>query len=128
MIVCPVFYWIDCENLHLLPCNETTNKQHKVVGKCTDGVFFLILAKDKNSDIIGFHCLNHRQALVVKTLPNELNHTLKVCIEIINYVTSGALRSRTFELLCIDMSASHKVKQTEVRWFLKGNMLKRFFD
>jgi len=62
----------------------------KVAGVCTDGTpamigsrsGFLKMAKEKNPNIIGSHCAIHRQALAAKTLPYDLNDSLKVAIKL----------------------------------------------
>ena len=54
-------------------------KWEHVIGVCTDGApamlgcrsGFLTLVKQKSPNIIGTHCTIHRQALMVKTMPDE---------------------------------------------------------
>lgn len=109
-----------------------------VVGICTDGApallgcrsGFLQLAKEKNPDIIGSHCMIHREALASKTLTPELQDVLKICIKVVNAIKSSALNTRLFEVLCSEMSSEHKTLlfHTEVRWLSKGNMLNRLYE
>ena len=55
----------------------------KVVGICTDGAPTMLgsrsgclkLAKKHNPNIVGIHCMIHRQALASKTLPDPLRAT-----------------------------------------------------
>lgn len=110
----------------------------QVVGICTDGApamlgsrsGFLKLAKEKNPAIMGTHCVIHRQALAAKTLPAELNKSLKLAIQVVNYVKSSALNTRIFQVLCGDLGAEHNALlfHTEVRWLSKGNMLGRLYE
>ena len=88
------------------------------------------LVKEKNADVVGIHCFIHRQALAAKTLPNELNAVLKLCIKVVNYVKNSALNTRLFKILCEDLGSDHKTLlfHTEVRWLSKGNMLGRLFE
>jgi len=63
--------------------------REKVIGICTDGAQamtgckngFIQLVKEKN--IIGSHCIIHRQALACKTLPESLNSVLNLAIKIV---------------------------------------------
>ncbi|XP_072395217.1 zinc finger BED domain-containing protein 5-like [Diabrotica undecimpunctata] len=47
---------------------------------------FVQLVREKNADMIGIHCVIHRQALAAKTRSNELNAVLKLCIKIVNNI------------------------------------------
>ncbi|XP_046671048.1 protein FAM200B-like [Homalodisca vitripennis] len=110
----------------------------KLIGVCTDGApsmlgsrsGFVQLVKEKNADVVGIHCFIHRQALAAKTLPNELNAVLKLCIKVVNYVKNSALNTRLFKILCEDLGSDHKTLlfHTEVRWLSKGNLLGRLFE
>src|SRR5258705_4214249 len=110
----------------------------RVVGVCTDGApamlgsrsGFLKLTKEQNPDIIGTHCVIHREALASKTLPHELNCSLKMAVKVVNSAKTSALNTRLFEALCIHLGADHKtlIFHTEVRWLSKGNMLGRLYE
>jgi zinc finger BED domain-containing protein 5/7/8/9 len=110
----------------------------KVIGICTDGAQaitgckngFIQLVKEKNPNIIGSHCIIHRQALACKTLPESLNSVLNLAIKIINCVKSSALNTRIFNLLCNELQSDHQtlIYHTEVRWLSKGNMLDRMYS
>ena len=47
-----------------------------------------------------------------------------------NYIKAGSLNSRLFKLVCQDMESEHVALlfHTNVRWFSKGNMLKRLYE
>lgn len=97
----------------------------KIVGICTDGApsmmgsrsGFLKLAKSKNLNIIGSHCIIHRQALAAKTLPEDLQNALQIAIDVVNFVKTSALRTRILETLCLDLNADQTklLFHTEVR-------------
>ncbi|XP_068240181.1 zinc finger BED domain-containing protein 5-like [Palaemon carinicauda] len=63
---------------------ETQGIKWEHVGVCTDGApvmlgcrsGFQTLVKQKSPDITGTHCTIHRQALVMKTMPDELSNVL----------------------------------------------------
>ena len=65
-----------------------------VVGVCTDGTpsmlgcnsGFQTLVKQKNNDIVFVHCMIHRQASAVKTMPPALQVVMKEVIKVINFV------------------------------------------
>ena len=71
---------------------------------CTDGApamlgcrsVFKALDKQKCPDIISTHCTIHRQALVMKTVPDELNSVLGEVIRAVNLSKANALNSRLF--------------------------------
>lgn len=110
----------------------------KLVGSCTDGApamlgsrsGFAKLLKEKNASIITSHCTLHRQALAMKTLPENFGEALKKAIKLVNTVKSSALNTRIFKKLCTDLNAEHEVLlfHTEVRWLSKGTMLQRLFE
>ena len=60
---------------------------------CTDGAppmtglksGFIKWVKEKNSFVIGTHCILHRKALASRTLPHEMKDVLDLCIKIVNY-------------------------------------------
>ncbi|KRZ14060.1 Protein ZBED8 [Trichinella zimbabwensis] len=110
----------------------------KLVGVCTDGApamlgsrsGFVKMVKSKNPSIFAMHCVIHRQALVAKTLPDDLREDLNFAVEVVNYVKSSALNTRLFAALCESLNADHMVLlyHTEVRWLSKGNMLGRIYE
>ena len=122
-------------------CNFLTANNlpwENVVGICTDGAQamtgcrsgFVVLAKKQNPNIIGSHCIIHRQALACKTLPETLNTVLKLVIKVVNFVKSSALNTRLFEALCYELNSDQQtlLYHTEVRWLSKGNVLARLFN
>ena len=67
-------------------------KWEHVIGVCTDGAPAMIgcrsgfqtLVKEKCPDVIRTHCTIHRQALLVKTMPEELKSVLNDVIKAVN--------------------------------------------
>ncbi|KRY12796.1 SCAN domain-containing protein 3, partial [Trichinella spiralis] len=110
----------------------------KLVGVCTDGApamlgsrsGFVKMVKSKNPSIFAMHCAIHRQALVAKTLPDDLREDLNFAVEVVNYVKSSALNTRLFASLCESLNADHMalLYHTEVCWLSKGNMLGRIYE
>ncbi|KAL1241411.1 Uncharacterized protein TSPI_10600 [Trichinella spiralis] len=109
-----------------------------LVGVCTDGApamlgsrsGFVKMVKSKNPSIFAMHCAIHRQALVAKTLPDDLREDLNFAVEVVNYVKRSALNTRLFASLCESLNADHMALlcHTEVRWLSKGNMLGRIYE
>ena len=110
----------------------------KLVGICTDGTPAMIgansglisLVKKKNPAIQGTHCMIHKAALVLKTIPKRLHEHMSVVIKVVNYVKSSALNTRLFSKLCNEMVADHTtlLYHTQVRWLSKGNVFSRIFE
>ena len=83
-------------------------KWEHVIGVCTDGAPAMIgcrsgfqtLVKEKCPDVIRTHCTIHRQALMVKTKPEELKSVLNDVIKAVNFIKANALNSRLFRDLC----------------------------
>ena len=109
-----------------------------VVGICTHGApamlgsrsGFLKLAKKHNPNIVGIHCIIHRQALASKILPDLLRVHLQTVINIVNFVKGSALNTRLFRNFCTEMDAIHDslLYNTEVGWLSRGNVMIRFYD
>ena len=83
---------------------------------CTDGApaklgvrsGFLALVKQKNPNVIGMHCIIHREALALRTMPQSLKQTLDYAIKVVNYIKSSALNVRLFGKLCHDLGAEYE--------------------
>ena len=68
------------------------------------------------------HCIIHRQALMVKTMPDELSHILDKLIKTLNFIKAKALNSRLFAELCKESDSVFEnfLLHTRVRWLSKG--------
>nr|XP_039250101.1 protein ZBED8-like [Styela clava] len=79
-------------------------KWDKLVGVCTDGApamigsrsGFIARIKQKNSDVIGSHCVIHREALASKTLSTSMKDKLAIIIRTVNYIKTSAVNTRMF--------------------------------
>ncbi|KRX78154.1 Protein ZBED8 [Trichinella sp. T6] len=99
----------------------------KLVGVCTDGApamlgsrfGFMKMVKSKNPSIFAMHCVIHRQALVAKTLPDDLRDDLNFAVEVVNYVKSSALNTRLFAALCESLNADHMALLYHTESFLE---------
>lgn len=108
------------------------------IAVCTDGAAamtgskkgFVSCVKQKNPTVQFTHCCIHREALMVKNLPEELLNTMNECIKIINLIKSRAINSRIFGLLCAEMGAEYEslLFYTEIRWLSRGKVLARLFE
>ena len=78
------------------------------IGICTDGApaltahlkGFVAYVEELNWDILVIDCFLHREAIVTKYLPSELQIILEQCVKMINYIKSRPLKSRLFGKLC----------------------------
>ena len=112
-------------------------KWEHVIGVCTDGAPAMIgcrsgfqtLVKEKCLDVIRTHCTIHRQALMVKTMPEELKSVLNNVIKAVNFIKANALNSRLFRDLCKESDSKFEtlLLYSYVRWLSKGKVLKRVF-
>ena len=107
-------------------------------GCCTDGApamlgtksGFQAYVKKQNPNTKGVHCMIHRHPLASKTLPPPLREVLDQTVRMVNFVKGGALNSRLFKQLCIDMDADNHVLlfHSNTRWLSRGNVIKRVFE
>lgn len=105
------------------------------IGICTDGApamtgyikGFVAHVRELNADISITHCFLHRETLITKQLPSELNIVLEQCVKMINYIKSRPLKSRLFSQLCQAMESKYEslLLHTEVRWLSRGKILSR---
>ncbi|KRX18486.1 Zinc finger BED domain-containing protein 5 [Trichinella nelsoni] len=105
---------------------------------CTDGARAMC---GKNSGVVTrvfkqspnaswTHCSLHREALVSKTISDDLKNALNTAVKIINFIKSKPLRSRLFGKLCEEMGSCHKslLFHSEVRWLSRGKVLTRLVE
>uniref|UniRef100_K7F938 Uncharacterized protein n=1 Tax=Pelodiscus sinensis TaxID=13735 RepID=K7F938_PELSI len=91
---------------------------------------FQMLVKQCTPMITGVHCFIHREALVSKTLPDQLNAIFKGLMKVLNHIKSSALNTRLFKRFCLDMGSNFDVLlfYTSVRWLSAGNVLNRILQ
>ncbi|XP_022163230.1 zinc finger BED domain-containing protein 5-like [Myzus persicae] len=76
------------------------------------------------------HCIIHRYALAMKTLPSDLMDTFTHVVKIFNYIRSSTTNTRIFKDLCNEMVGKFDVLlfHTEVRWLSRGKVLHRVLE
>ena len=105
------------------------------VSICSDGApsmlgktkGFAALVVQVNPSVMVVHCMIHREVLMTKVIPEDLQLTLNQVVKIVNYIKANALRSRIFASLCKSMDSDYQslLFHTDVRWLSKGKVLKR---
>ena len=86
---------------------------------------FQTLVKEK-FDVAGAHCTIHHQALMAKTLPDQLKNVLENVIKAVNLIKANALNSCLLAELCkkSDSKFVTLLLHSQVRWLSKGKVLK----
>ena len=90
---------------------------------------FQILVKKKSPDVAGTHCTIHRQALLAKTLPDQLKNALDDVVKALNFIKANALNSCLFAELCKESDSEFVtlLLRSHVRWLSKGKVFKLVF-
>ncbi len=111
---------------------------HLCVGVCTDGApsmtgclkGFVALVKEVNPSVASTHCFLHREALIAKTIGDDLKGVLETAVKMVNYIKQRPLKSRIFTKICESMESAHLclILHTEVRWLSRGRVLSRFYE
>ncbi|XP_067119559.1 SCAN domain-containing protein 3-like [Centruroides vittatus] len=118
--------------------SEYNLEWHNCISICMDGTAvmtgkiggFITRASEKNPNIKNVHCFLHREALMAKSLPDELLSVLQEVVKIVNYIKSQLLNSRLINAVCQEMGADHQslLFHTEVRWLSRGKVLSRIYE
>ena len=69
---------------------------------------FVSKVKQINPDVQITRCFLHREALMAKTLPDELKEVLDTAVKLVNFIKTSPLKSRLLEILCKEMGTDHK--------------------
>lgn len=104
---------------------------------CTDGApamtsrlrGFTSRVKVRHPHVQSSHCVIHKESLMCKTLPFELQPVMQLVIDMVNAVKANGLDSRLFSQLCESLGSeyTHLLYHSEVRWLSKGQVLKRVY-
>ena len=73
---------------------------------CIKGLVSFI--KKKNENVIVTHCFLHREALMSKTLGENLREVLDEVVKMVNFIKVRPAKSRLFEKICTNMDSQHK--------------------
>jgi len=68
---------------------------------------FITIAKNQNPNINKTHCFLHREALVAKSIVNELKIVLDQVVKMVNFIKSRPQKIRLFSQLCESMESDH---------------------
>ena len=95
---------------------------------CIEGLVSFI--KKKYENVIVTHRFLHREALMSKTLGENLREVLDEVVKMVNFIKVRPAKSRLFEKICINMDSQHKqlLLHTDVRWLSRGKVLTRVHE
>ena len=90
----------------------------------------MTLLKEMNPNLVIFHRILHRYALMSKTLPDNLKEVMDAAVHIVNFIRGRATNHRLFKRLCKEMGTEHTVLlfHTNVRWLSRGKVFNRLFE
>lgn len=76
------------------------------------------------------HCMIHWQTLASKNMPRSLKSVLESAVKVVNLIKIRHLNSRLFTVLFNEMCSTHNsfLLHTEIRWLLRGKVLKRLIE
>lgn len=85
------------------------------------------LEEEGVEEAIALHCIIHQQALCTKCLKFD---NVMSDVKCINHIRCTALKHRQFRAFLEEIQSAYEdvLYFTEVRWFSRGNVLKRFFE
>lgn len=91
---------------------------------------FIALMKREIPDLVGIHCVIHRQHLAARGLSTELHDVLNTVLKCVCKIKARSLNDRLFRLLCEenDEEFQRLLLHTDIRWLSKGNCLLRFYS
>ena len=109
-------------------------KWSNCVSVCSDGCpsmqqknkGFVAYMHQTNPNVVIVHCMIHREALVGKSLPKDLQAVMIQVSQVANFITSWPLQNQLVSQLCKAMNSEYEylLYHTEVRWLSKGKVLK----
>ena len=108
----------------------------QLAGICTDGAPSMIgcrscfkgLLTSVAPHVSFTHCVIHRFALAMKTLPSGLQEVLQDVVKIVNHISANTTTSRLFAAFCEEVGSDFLLLHTEVRWLSRGKVLNRLLQ
>ena len=107
----------------------------KMYSICTDGAPAMLgnksgcaaLVKKEAPNVTVTHCMFHRHALAVKSLPLTLKEILSNCVKMGNFTRRRSNNHCLCKALCRELGSDHEVLlyHSEVRWLSSGKILKQ---
>ena len=91
---------------------------------------FVSKVKHTYPDVQITRCFLRREALMAKTLLDELKEVLDTAVKLVNFIKTSPLKSRLFEILCKEMGEDYKdlLLHTKVRWLSRGRVLLPIYE
>jgi len=79
---------------------------------------FVSRLKQDFLNIVSTHCFIDREALMMKTIPDELKNIFDLVIKMVNYIKSKALKTRILKKICEETDSRYEVLvlYTEIQW------------
>ena len=108
-------------------CYQRLHRWAPVMLGCHSG--FQTLVKEKLPVVAGMHCTIHRQALMAKTLPDQLKNVLEDVVKAVNFIKANALDSCLFAELCkkSDFEFVTLLLYSSCEMAVEGKVLKQVF-
>ena len=109
--------WSRVSSLCCDGANEMSGKDYGLFG----------LVKRKNPAITFTHCVLHRHALAMKTLPEKLKDILETVVKSVNFARRSANRAMLFRKFCQAMRARYEyiLYHSDSRWLSSGYVVDR---
>ena len=108
------------------------------VSICTDGAASMIgchmglvsFTKEQNENVIVTHCFLQIEALMSRTLGEDLREVLDEVVHMVNFTKTRPVKSRLFEQICTNMESQNRrlLLHTDVRWLSRGKVLTRVHE
>ncbi|KAF2364195.1 hypothetical protein FHG87_005048 [Trinorchestia longiramus] len=70
---------------------------------------FAALVRVEARHAIVTHCILHRHALAIKTLPRRLKDVMSTAIQTVNFIRDRATHHRLFKVFCKDIGSLHNI-------------------
>ena len=90
---------------------------------CIKGLVSSVM--EQNDIDIVTHCFLDGEALMSRTLREDLREVLDQFVQMVNFIKTRPVISRLFKQICTNMESQHRglLLHTDVRWLSRGNVL-----